>query len=54
MRGERDPCLDALEAGATLLAQALEVLDQADLPLVSSYVQLALDLSQAELAARTA
>ena len=39
---------EPLEFGITLLAEALHVLDKANLPLVSSYVQLALDLSLAE------
>jgi hypothetical protein len=43
-----DQSFDPLDFGITLLAEALHVLEDADLPLVSSYVQLALDLSQAE------
>lgn len=43
---------EPLEFGITLLAEALHVLDQANLPLVSSYVQLALDLSLAEAGRR--
>lgn len=47
-----DQPFDPLDFGIVLLAEALHVLDEANLPLISSYVQLALDLSQSELARR--
>lgn len=43
---------DALEFATALLAEALHVLEDANQPIISSYVQLAHDLSQSELASR--
>lgn len=47
-----DQPFDPLDFGIVLLTEALHVLEEANLPLISSYVQLALDLSQSELARR--
>lgn len=43
-----DETFEPLEFGILLLAEALHVFDKANLPLISSYVQLALDLSLGE------
>jgi hypothetical protein len=47
-----DHPFDPLDFGIVLLAEALHVLEEAEHPLVSSYVQLALDLAQAEAGKR--